>query len=136
MLYFIHFNSFLRKICFRKFRRGTPPEKVADKLLRTCEDVLGPDKVSEEQVRDLVALLLSSDDAGATAAPDRMHQLDGFGDLNAVSEEENLRAKAIMNQKFESNRILPGEANYKYDVRVDFTPTEVADWDDEDEEND
>lgn len=128
-------KTVLRKISFRKCR-GTPRE-VCDKLLGQCKDILGPDMVSEDQVRDLVDLLLSNDQgasnsrgSSSSSCGDRQPE-EYFDDLNRVSEEENVRAKALMNQKFELNRILPGAHGYEYDKRVDFTPTELADWDDE-----
>lgn len=128
-------KTVLRKISFRKTRGS--PRQVCDSLLRKCEDILGPDKVSEEQVRGLVDLLLLSTDAEAKAdGPSASEATTTFGDLNGVTEEELLRAKALMNHDFERNRLLPGSQGYEYDRRVDFVPpTEATDWDEDDEDD-
>jgi hypothetical protein len=137
-------RTVMRKISFRKYR-GKTPSQVADALLRKCEDILGPEHartVSEEQVRDLVALLLTSDQGAGQEKeemPERtvLEEADVFGDLNTVSEEENARAKEIMSERFEKNRLQPGDAGYVYDRRVEFSgPTVAADWDDEDDDED
>ena len=167
-------RTVLRKISFKKYRGTKTPDEIADKVLRKCEDILGPEharRVSEDQVRDLVTLLLTPHDQhspvpaqGKRAASasrgaasreyedeyegddDDNRQGSGsgsgsspekFGDLNAVTEEENARAKQVMSARFEENRVRPGDAAYVYDRRVDFEgPTEVADWDKEDEDED
>jgi hypothetical protein len=136
-------RTVMRKISFRKYR-GKTPSQVADALLRKCEDILGPEHartVSEEQVRDLVELLMTSDQGGGQEGKEEKHkrtageEADVFGDLNKVSEEENARAKEIMSARFEKNRLQPGDAGYVYDKRVDFSgPTAPADWDDDEEE--
>ena len=36
-----------------------------------------------------------------------------------------------MDEAFEKNRKLRGSADFVYDVRMDFQPTEPADWDDD-----
>ena len=53
-----------------------------------------------------------------------------FGDLNKVSEEENQRAKALMEQDFQKNAKKPGDEGYVYDKQVDFgEASEENDWD-------
>ena len=134
-------RTVLRKISFKKYRNKSP-EEVADRLLRKCEDILGPEnarRVSEEQVRDLVTLLLTPHDGepsedGVEDFENEQDQEANFGDLNKVSEEENARAKEVMTKRFEANRILPGDSGYEYDKRVDFVPTETAEWDEEDDD--
>jgi len=134
-------RTVLRKISFKKYRAGKSPDEVADRVLRKCEDILGPEharRVSEEQVRDLVTLLLTPHDAdaqGPAVAKDDDSE-ESFGDLNAVTEEENALAKAAMSRRFEENRLRPGDAEYQYDRRVEFQPTEGADWDDDEDEED
>ena len=131
-------RTVLRKISLKKYRNKSP-DLVADRLLRKCEDILGPEharRVSEEQVRDLVTLLLTphDEDVGDGDVQDFEESGDGeesFGDLNAVSEEENARAKASMSAGFEKNRLRPGELGYQYDKRADFVPSEPADWDED-----
>lgn len=125
-------KTVLRKITFKKMRGDS--KAVCDSLLRKCEDILGPDKVSEEQVRGLVDLLLSSEATAASSGPTATaSKATAFGDLNGVTEDELLRAKALMNHEFERNRLIPGAQGYEYDRRVDFAPTEAGDWDDDDD---
>mmetsp|Transcript_3335 Transcript_3335/g.7523 ORF Transcript_3335/g.7523 Transcript_3335/m.7523 type:complete len:229 (+) Transcript_3335:67-753(+) len=53
-----------------------------------------------------------------------------IGDLNKVSPEELLRAKGKMNETFELTKVMPGDANYEYDKRVDFGDAdEESSWD-------
>ena len=64
-----------------------------------------------------------------------------FGDLNKVSEQDNARAKAVMEQEFQKNAKKPGEDGYVHDKRVEFEASEDNDWDldsfdDEDDEAD
>lgn len=127
-------RTVLRKISFKKCS-GKTPDEVADSLLRKCEDILGPEnarRVSEEQVRDLVTLLLTPDDGQPGTIYE--NEVEEFGDLNAVSEEENARAKAKMSEVFHEKRILPGQEGYVYDKRMDFTPEGVSEWDDDEDE--
>ena len=50
-----------------------------------------------------------------------------------VLQEVVENAKRIMDKDFISNAIKPGDSSYIYDKRVDFTPSEDAsnEWDDE-----
>lgn len=57
--------------------------------------------------------------------------------INYTIQEVNKSAKRIMDTKFEANRLKPGDPGYVWDKAVDFdTPTETADWDEEDDESD
>jgi len=49
----------------------------------------------------------------------------------------NQKAKSIMNNKFEANRVRPGDAKFVYDKQVEFdAPSESAGWDDDDDDDD
>lgn len=53
-----------------------------------------------------------------------------IGDLNKASAEELLQAKGKMNKTFELTKVMPGDANYEYDKRVDFGDAdEESSWD-------
>ena len=143
-------KRFMRKIRFSKVKHGIAASRVTSKLMKQFEDVLGPDKVNEEQVLELVELLLSKDppekskvEAEAPAenkenkkTPAKDEE-DPFGDLNKVSEEENQRAKDVMDKGFQENALKPGDEGYVYDKVVEFgDATEDNDWDMESIEDD
>jgi len=69
-------------------------------------------------------------------------------DLNGVAEDELEEYKRLMDEKFNENRVRPGDADYEYDKRVrpsfrcscrpfsflsqqEFAPVESSEWDDE-----
>lgn len=65
---------------------------------------------------------------------DRQHSRQRFEDvdLNKVSEEENIRAKQLMDVSFEAKRLKPGDADFEWDKRVDFAPPQaLSEWDDD-----
>ena len=153
-------KSFLRKIRFKKIKPDASPTKVVDKLMRQFDDILSPGKVSQEQVTELVQLLLHRNNYGKSDAtfentkgtmqtipyrdPAQTHKQTSspkkdevtsvlqFGDLNAVSEEENQRAKGVMDEVFEKKALRPGDDGYVYDKQVEFgEASEDNDWDED-----
>lgn len=143
-------KRFMRKIRFKRYKAGVDPSRVAAKLMSQFDDVLGRDKVSEEQVLELVSLLLSKEppskktieakapaDKENTAKKKENVEDAQFGDLNKVSEEENIKAKEVMNKGFEENVLRPGDEGYVYDKQVSFgEASEENDWDMESVEDD
>ena len=136
---------FHRKIRFKRYPTDVDPERVANKLMKQFDDILGVDRVSRDQVFELVNILLSStpmamngkkaffagDEDGVVK--EDAHE-DMFGDLNKVTEEENVRAKKTMDVTFAANVIKPGDDEYIYDKVVEFgDPAESCDWDDDDD---
>nr|CAB3229950.1 centrosomal protein of 19 kDa-like [Phallusia mammillata] len=60
--------------------------------------------------------------------------IDPNQDLNKLGEHEVDKAKRIMDEAFESNRIKPDDHDFQYDVQVDFdevAPVEASGWDSE-----
>eukprot|EP00793_Prasinoderma_coloniale_P000960 PRCOL_00007050-RA len=58
-------------------------------------------------------------------------------DLQHVSADALVRAKARMDVGFEQRRLRPGDEGWQYDVQVDFEEgTEANDWDDESDDDD
>lgn len=57
-------------------------------------------------------------------------------DLNVVSPEKLIEAKAAMDQGFNKNRKVLGDPGFVYDVQREFRPTQPNDWDDSDEDDD
>ena len=52
------------------------------------------------------------------------------GDLNRASEEELTMAKKQMSNIFEEKQVLPSDAGFEYDKRMDFdNPDEESSWD-------
>ena len=139
-------KRFLRRIRFKRYKADCDPVRVAAKLMRQFTDILGKDKVNEDQVLELVQLLLSKKEvvgkiaAVSTRTKENIAPMEtdsnngnegnAFGDLNKVSEEENQHAKAIMEQDFQKNATKPGDDGYVYDKQVDFgEASEENDWD-------
>jgi hypothetical protein len=102
----------------------TPQQTLA--LLRTKYGAYF-DGVDADQIATIVARLF--DDA------DRHHhdggELDLDEDLNKVTPEQLLAAKAIMNASFEQNQLRPGQDGYVFDRKAEFKPTAKSDWDDD-----
>ncbi|KNE67444.1 hypothetical protein AMAG_11905 [Allomyces macrogynus ATCC 38327] len=74
-------------------------------------------------------------DGITTPAVKTMRQIQLVGsdvDLNKLDEEQVALIKAQMNAEFEQIRIKPGDAQFKYDKRVEFSKDADAsnDWDD------
>jgi hypothetical protein len=143
-------KRFVRRIRFKKYKPDCDPKRVANKLSRQFVDILGRDKVSEEQVLELVKLLLAKQPpattrieaaASSSLSPTRKENMapadpqsplakyDALGDLNKVTEEQNLRAKALMDEDFVKNALKPGDEGYVHDKRADFEVSEDNDWD-------
>lgn len=55
-------------------------------------------------------------------------------DLNKVSEDELRRSKEAMNVSYESNRVGTSSADFEYDKRIEFQPTQENEWDNDTEE--
>lgn len=135
---------FVRKIRFKRFPNDIEPQSVTNRLIKQFADVLGPEQVNKEQVLQLVAILLGTqqipDDAtNGTVLINETNNLrnassvgDAFGDLNCVSEEDNSRAKATMNIIFDANAIKPNDSRFVYNKVVEFAAAEESnDWDEE-----
>ena len=53
-----------------------------------------------------------------------------FGDLQTAGEARLAKAKMVMNQGFEANRVLPDQDGYVYDKRTAFEPdSDASEWD-------
>lgn len=99
---------------------------VASKILKSFPEVFS--SVDLHQITELVEIILTKKSYKETA--DESAEID----LNAVSEEENLSAKAVMEVAFQERFISPENPNYVYDKRVEFKCEggAVHDWDDDD----
>ena len=49
--------------------------------------------------------------------------------LNKLNNKELTVVKKVMDGKFQQNRLLPGDPNYKYEINKDFNPEESNEWD-------
>ena len=58
-----------------------------------------------------------------------MQQLD----LNKLTPEEVKAHKEKMDHVYEKNIIRPGDADFQYDVRMDFNPEVSCDWDEDED---
>ena len=59
--------------------------------------------------------------------------------MNRVSQDDLKAAKAAMDTDFLKNRVKPGDENYEFDKRVEFTPAdddEGDSWDESSEDDD
>lgn len=65
-----------------------------------------------------------------TVSLDEMRNLKKIGDLNKVCEKDLSAAKDEMTKVFEKQQVLPSDAEYIYDKRMDFDePDEESSWD-------
>ena len=74
----------------------------------------------------------------AARAP-RSSSAAGFAenaDLNVVSPEKLVEAKAAMDEGFNRNRKVHGDPGFVYDVQREFGRRLPNDWDDSDEDDD
>ena len=110
--------------------------RIVAALQKRFPDLLGPEVVSPEQLKSLVArvkknVLELEDKGGAQGAvlEDR--------DLNKADDEEVKRAKETMDVLFKKNQVLPGDEGYQYDKQVEFEEgTEDNSWDEEESDDD
>lgn len=136
------------------------------KLVRHNNIHLHPSIVSKEQVKRLVERLIAGSSAApgfkveqkdvlsraAAADPftagggdpfaqpevalDKVEVMTGKLDLQTADDEVVKKAKEIMEEDFDKHALRPGDANFVYDKRIEFTPVEGAgDWDDDSSED-
>ena len=109
--------------------------RIVTALQKRFPDLLGPEVVSPEQLKGLVARVkanvleqVGTDTMERAALEDR--------DLNKADDEEVKQAKEKMDVLFKKNQVLPGDEGYQYDKQVEFEEgTENNSWD-EDEDDD
>jgi hypothetical protein len=108
------------------------PDVIVADVTRAFPRRLDRSGVRREQVLGLVRRMLdAARGAGSTSA--------GFVedvDLNVVSPEKLIEAKAAMDQGFNKNRKVLGDPGFVYDVQREFRPTQPNDWDDSDDDDD
>ena len=127
-------------------------DQVSKRVLRSFPRRLDRKSFKEEQVRALVAQLharvaeakLNGTPRGSMRGGGSAGTVKGVDDeglekyaeqvdLCKVDQSELDEAKKRMDAGFEARRVRPGDAQYQYDIRVDFEPaTEDNDWDDSD----
>mmetsp|Transcript_67444 Transcript_67444/g.197225 ORF Transcript_67444/g.197225 Transcript_67444/m.197225 type:complete len:201 (-) Transcript_67444:357-959(-) len=148
---------FHRRIGLRRLRANSDPARVAEKLRQKNKALLAEDRVSFDQIVSLVSRLqegpskrekVQGDKAVACKGIDNRvnnvvdiveHRFENVDyhtmNLNKLSPEEVLQHKAKMDIAFYQNQKKPGDADYVYDVQVDFNTEEAADndWDSEED---
>lgn len=109
------------------------PDAIVADVTRAFPRRLDRAGVRREQVLGLVRRMLdAARGAGSSSAA-------GFAenaDLNVVSPEKLVEAKAAMDEGFNRNRKVHGDPGFVYDVQREFRPTQPNDWDDSDEDDD
>ena len=109
------------------------PDAIVADVTRAFPRRLDRAGVRREQVLGLVRRMLdAARGAGSSSAA-------GFAenaDLNVVSPEKLVEAKAAMDEGFNRNRKVHGDPGFVYDVQREFRPTRPNDWDDSDEDDD
>ena len=131
-------KTYVRHIKFKNISVNmTTAEELTMKIMKTNSDLLSEDKVSYTQIVELIKLLLYTDISNKSSINEDINiLLNDNIDLNKVSENDNIKAKELMNIKFESNRLDSNDKNFQYDKRIDFEkPQEVSNWDESDEED-
>lgn len=108
------------------------PDAIVADVTRAFPRRLDRAGVRREQVLGLVRRMLdAARGAGSSSAA-------GFAenaDLNVVSPEKLVEAKAAMDEGFNRNRKVHGDPGFVYDVQREFRPTQPNDWDDSDEDD-
>ena len=64
---------------------------------------------------------------------EELEKIDPNEDLNVVDEETLRVKKTVMEETFEKNRKKPGDADYEYEIEVNFEQgaIESCEWDSE-----
>eukprot|EP00397_Hematodinium_sp_SG-2012_P026683 GEMP01027982.1.p1 GENE.GEMP01027982.1~~GEMP01027982.1.p1 ORF type:complete len:159 (+),score=43.51 GEMP01027982.1:50-526(+) len=106
------------------------PHRVAEKLKEKNPVYLADDKIRFDQVVDLITKLRNQlHPEEETRSVNKSNDL-GSLDLNKLSTVEVEKHKKMMDVEFYRNQKLPGDADFIYDLRIDF-PAPLADsgWD-------
>ncbi|XP_067948344.1 centrosomal protein of 19 kDa-like [Watersipora subatra] len=99
------------------------------------------DQISHLQLMKMLTLIkdhlngLSLDDSLAKSK--RLDHIDPNEDLNTADDETLDRKKAAMNESFVKNQKKASDADFKYDIEVDFgtnDAVETVNWSDEDDD--
>ena len=103
-------------------------DAIAREVTRAFPRRLDRSLVRHPQIVRLARRLVDAVSAGAgeKTTPEFAEDLD----LNLVSPEKLVEAKAAMDEGFERNRKAIGDEGFEYDVRRDFAPTRKSEWDD------
>lgn len=100
-------------------------DDLSEKIIKRNSDILL--KKHLKQIQDLLTRLKNFNPTNHKANNEVIEE-----DLNKVSLDRNLQAKAIMQHNFDKNFVAPSSDNFVYDRRVDFEqPTEISEWDEE-----
>lgn len=105
--------------------KSMEPHGVAEKLRDKNPVHLSDDKVRFDQVVDLITKLRNQ--LLPNEAP--VSPCDGNLDLNKLSIDEVAKHKSMMDVEFLKNQKKPGDKDFVYDVREEFSPTMDSGWD-------
>lgn len=98
------------KIFLKKYLPVSPDndkiQKLSSSIIKNYKNYFH--NVSSEQIERLLYKLMENED------------------LNKLSDEELKKRKEEMDIIFNKNRIKPGDPNYQFDVRKEFTPVEPS----------
>ena len=87
-------------------------------------------KLRLPQLTRVLAKLFEEDEEAAPTTMPGMTSAS-FGDLQRAGPATMAKAKMVMDAGFNAQKVSPSDPNFQYDKRVDFTPQEDNDWDDE-----
>ncbi len=123
-----------RTMPLRNFNKKSGIPRVADELKSNPRHKKYLESMTLPQLEKLITMIqdkmngISLDQS--LAKNKTMDTLDPEQDLNKVDEALLKRKKSIMDQAFEKNRKKMGDADFQYDVEVDFEGAiESCDWD-------
>jgi centrosomal protein CEP19 len=130
-----------RTMPLRNFNKNSGVERVALELQNNSRHQKYLSQVPLHQLEKMISIIK---DKLNGLSMDEIHKknkdidkIDPDQDLNKVDDDTLKYKKAVMEQSFEKNRKKPGDADFQYDVEVDFEggAIESCDWDSENDSN-
>ncbi|XP_063430817.1 centrosomal protein of 19 kDa-like [Mytilus trossulus] len=126
-----------RTMPLRSFTKNSDVSKAASDLRthpRHGQFVKGLPKSQLERLICIIRDKLCGMSLEASLARnEEMQKIDSDEDLNKVDPELLARKKSVMEDTFEKNQKKPGDADFEYDLQVDFDNqiVETCEWDSE-----
>lgn len=124
-----------RTMPLREFTKTSDVEKAVAELRSNPRHERYVSQIPKSQLSRLVTIIRDKLNGlsleASLARNDEMDKLDPEENLNTVDEETLRRKKEVMDKTFEKNQLRPGDADYKYDIEVEFGEENVIEsgWD-------
>uniref|UniRef100_H2Y904 Centrosomal protein of 19 kDa n=1 Tax=Ciona savignyi TaxID=51511 RepID=H2Y904_CIOSA len=125
-----------RKMPLRNFKANSNVSRTAEEMKKNARHQMLLKDVSQIQIEKMLHIVqgtlngLTIDEAVKKA--EKEMSVDPEVDLNKLDQSKVEKAKRIMDEAFEQNRVKPGDDDFQYDVEVDFGnegAVETSGWD-------